>query len=129
MHEAIAQGTFGPLDVERAYASGLSSGGYMTSRMAVSYPGQFKALAIHAASYATCLGAACVVPGLPSDHPPTAFFHGDDDTTAPLWAAKAYEKALSDQGTATQFTTEANIGHAWLAAAVDGQTAWFNANP
>ena len=42
----------GPLDPSRLLAIGVSSGGYMTSRMAVSYPGKFRALAIAA-------GASC----------------------------------------------------------------------
>ncbi len=58
----IAQGTFGPIDRSRLYATGISSGGYMTSRMAVSYPGQFRALAIESGSYATCLGPICSIP-------------------------------------------------------------------
>ena len=51
--DGIAYRDYGELDESSLYASGISSGGYMTSRMAVSYPGRFKALAINAASYAT----------------------------------------------------------------------------
>ena len=49
----IAWGDFGDLDTDNVFATGLSSGGYMTSRMAVSYPGDFKALSVHSGSYAT----------------------------------------------------------------------------
>ncbi|HET9992660.1 MAG TPA: PHB depolymerase family esterase, partial [Kofleriaceae bacterium] len=70
MLAAITAGTFGPIDPSRLYAMGISSGGFMTSRMAVSYPGVFRALADHSGSYATC-SAICVVPTpLPADHPP-----------------------------------------------------------
>jgi hypothetical protein len=37
----IEDGDFGPLDATSLFATGISSGGYMTSRMAVSYPGRF----------------------------------------------------------------------------------------
>jgi len=59
--DAMTAGTFGPLDASRRYEMGFSSGGFMTSRMAVSYPGIFRALAVASASYATC-GASCSVP-------------------------------------------------------------------
>ena len=36
--DAIKAGQFGPSDSTHFYATGISSGGYMTSRMAVSYP-------------------------------------------------------------------------------------------
>ena len=49
--DRIANGTFGPIDMTRLYAAGISSGGYMTSRMAVSYPGRFRALAVQSGSY------------------------------------------------------------------------------
>ena len=47
--DAIAAGTFGPLNSNRLFATGIER---ITSRMAVSYPGKFKALAIAAGSYA-----------------------------------------------------------------------------
>lgn len=126
LFEAVEAGEFGPLDVGQAFASGLSSGGMMTSRMAVSYPGRFCALAIHAGTYATCAGSLCWVPStLPSDHPPTHFFRGDNDLIVPGWTVMAYYDGLVEQGTTAEMTTEANIGHAWLASAVDRQVAWF----
>ena len=42
-------GVFGHLDGSRLFATGISSGGFMTSRMALSYAGRFEALAIHSA--------------------------------------------------------------------------------
>jgi len=67
-------GIFGHLNNKNKFATGISSGGCMTSRMAVSYEGEFRALAIAAGSYATCGGILCVIPiFLPRDHPPTLF--------------------------------------------------------
>ena len=57
---AIQGGAFGPVDMTHLYATGISSGGYMTSRMAnefASLPGQFdpahpfRAVAIESASF------------------------------------------------------------------------------
>lgn len=122
---AIRDGTLGPLDHGRLYAAGISSGGYMTSRMAVSYEGAFRALAIQSASYATCSGALCAVPELPADHPPTLFLHGAGDRIVPPATAQSYAGALTAQGTEARVVIDPEAGHEWLAAAPDEIVAWF----
>jgi len=123
---AIAAGSFGPIDPSHLYATGISSGGYMTSRMAVSYPGTFRALAIESGSYATCLGPVCNVPAtLPANHPPTLFLHGDLDTTVPIATAKPYYQELVAQGIAAKFDEDPTAGHQWLSVAPADVTAWF----
>ncbi len=122
---ALAGGEFGPVDMGRLYAGGISSGGYMTSRMAVSYPGVFKALAIQSASYATCAGMTCFVPSLPADHPPTLFLHGELDATVPIFTVQSYASKLAEQGTELLQETDANAGHEWLKTAPDVVTNWF----
>jgi len=117
---------FGKVDSTRLYACGISSGGYMTSRMAVSHPGTMRALAIQSGSYATCLGPLCSVPSdLPSDHPPTLFLHGDADGTVPIDTAISYRDALDAQGTKTDMIVGMGIGHAWLHSAPQEVTQWF----
>ncbi len=124
--EGVAAGTYGPLDASRMYATGISSGGYMTSRMAASYPGKFRALAIAAGSWATCGGALCSIPAtLPADHPPTLFMHGEKDQTVPISTMRAYRDALEAQKTPTQVVTDPNAGHAWLDSAPGDVTGWF----
>jgi predicted esterase len=124
--EAMADGTFGDLDMDRLYATGISSGGYMTSRMAVSYPGKFRALAIQAASYATCLGPICNVPAsLPDDHPPTLLLHGTQDTTVPISTAREYEAVLMSEGVEQRFIEDPTAAHQWLDVAPAEITAWF----
>jgi pimeloyl-ACP methyl ester carboxylesterase len=119
-------GRFGTLDLERLYATGMSSGGYMTSRMAVSFPGRCRALAIQSASYATCAGAACTIPAkLPADHPPTLFLHGAADTIVPIYTADAYASGLKKAGIETRFERDPTAGHEWLAVAPDAVTQWF----
>lgn len=122
----IEKGTYGQVDLKRLYATGISSGGYMTSRMAVSYPGRFRALAINAGSYATCAGAICNVPAkLPIDHPPTLFLHGEKDTTVPISTMRPYLEKLTAQGVATGTATDPAASHEWLSVAPDRITTWF----
>lgn len=126
---SVSAGTFGPIDSSRLYAMGISSGGFMTSRMAVSYAGTFRALADHSGSYATC-SDTCVVPTpLPAGHPPTLFLHGDTDTVVPLSAIQPYIDALMAEGYETQLVTDATAGHQWLSEAVQAIPAWFDSHP
>jgi len=124
--EAIAAGDFGPIDTEHLHATGISSGGYMTSRMAVTYPGSFRSLAIESGSYATCSNLACAIPAdLPGDHPPTLFLHGENDIAVPITTAEAYHGQLEQQGVPTRFVRDPNVGHQWLDVAPEAVTCWF----
>lgn len=126
--EELGDGTFGPIDTRRLFATGMSSGGYMTSRMAVSHAGRFRALAIQSASYATCLGPVCGVPGdLPEDHPPTLFLHGVIDPIVPIWTMYPYRDRLAAQGTPTRTVKSTFATHEFLPAAPGEVLAWFRA--
>ena len=129
LFDGIASGKFGPLDPKRLYATGISSGGYMTSRMAASYPGKFTALAIASGSWATCGGSLCTVPTpLPSDHPPTLFMHGEKDSTVPISTMRTYRDGLEAQHTQTRVVTDPNAEHAWLDTAPADVTGWFTSH-
>ena len=120
---AMSDDTFGPLDPTRQYAMGISSGGFMTSRMAVSYAGNFRALAIASASYATC-GKTCTVPPLPADHPPTLFLHGGADSVVPITSMEPYRDALGSVRSIA--IVDANLGHEWIPEAVTAVPDWFD---
>jgi dienelactone hydrolase len=123
---AIDDGQLGPLDPDRLFATGISSGGYMTSRMAVAYPGRFRALAIASGSYATCAGPACIVPALPADHPPTLFLHGEADAVVPIGTMTTYADALEADGVEVERVTDPDAGHAWIEAAPEAVVGWFS---
>ena len=98
----IAGGSYGAAsqyNLNQRYAFGLSSGGFNSSRMAVTFNGSsvWKALGIVAASYATC-SSSCSVPTLPSNHPPTKFWHGQNDGIVPLSTMYTYYNKLGSQG-------------------------------
>ncbi|MCP4498426.1 MAG: hypothetical protein GY822_00465 [Deltaproteobacteria bacterium] len=92
--DALQAGELGAFDDDNVFAMGLSSGGYMTSRMSVSYGAEFKGLAIQSASYATCGGAFCSVPELSAAHLPTLFLHGENDAVVPISTMESYAAAL-----------------------------------
>lgn len=124
---ATNAGTFGKLDVAHLYAMGISSGGFMTSRMAVSYPGKFRALADHSGSYATC-STLCSVPALPADHPPTLLLRGETDPLVPASSVQPYLDALLEAGHEAKLVTDPTAGHEWLALGITAIPDWFDAH-
>ena len=124
--KAIDERKFGRIDTRNLFAVGISSGGYNTSRMAVSFAGKFRALAVHSASYATCLGPLCSMPDkLPKDHPPTLLLHGRKDSTVPLSTAEEYEQLLRSEGVPSELHIDEEAGHQWLDSAPERVTKWF----
>ena len=122
----LRQGRFGFVDTTRYYAGGISSGGYMSSRMAVSYPGRFRALAIHGGAFATNLGPlASLPPRLPAQHPPTVFLHGERDWIVPPPTMRAYRDALLREGVQVRTVIDPDKGHVWLDQAPEEFLAWF----
>lgn len=127
--DGMRGGTFGPVDMARVFAGGISSGGYMTSRMAVSYPGVFRALFIHSGSYATCAGVACILPTtMPAQHPPTRFLHGRGDLTVPLYTAEQYQQRLTAQGFESDIVIDDAAGHEWLSIAPERIVEWLESH-
>jgi dienelactone hydrolase len=126
---AIEDGTFGRLDPSRLHATGISSGGYMTSRVGITWPHRFASLAIQSASYATCGGPLCEIPtDLPTTHPPTLFLHGERDTIVPVATMRAYAAALRESGIPTEVVTDPAAGHEWIDAAPASIPDWFDAH-
>lgn len=123
-------GTFGKLNMNRLYATGISSGGYHSSRMAVTFPGTFKAIAVESASYANCKGPICFVPqDIPENHPPTLFLHGELDSVVPVDTMLDYYERLKNAGVETEAVVDATAGHQWLDEAPELITNWFLAHP
>lgn len=130
----VAGGSYGAAsqyNMNRRFAFGISSGGYNTSRMAVTFNSQsaWKALAVVSASYATCSGPFCSVPALPANHPPTKFWHGTADATVPISTMRLYYNKLASQGIETQKVEHA-LGHQFTADDLGpgGIKAWFDAH-
>jgi hypothetical protein len=124
--EMTSGATFGRLDAGRFYATGISSGGFMTSRMAISYQGRFAALAIESGGYATCPGfCSHPLPALPADHPPTLFLHGGSDPVVAPSFAHEYHDELLAQGLEAAIVIDPPAGHQWLDVAPQDVTCWF----
>lgn len=133
----IKSGSYGSasqFNMSRRYAYGISSGGFNSSRMAVTFNSgtangsTWKALGIVAASYATCSYSCGSIPTLPANHPPTKFWHGVNDSTVPVSTMRVYYDKLV-QGGFTTTKLEYAAGHALTAhqLGATGVKAWFDA--
>jgi poly(3-hydroxyoctanoate) depolymerase len=128
----ISAGSYGAAsqyNMSQRYAYGISSGGFNSSRMAVTFNGAsvWKALGIVAASYATCSYSCGTIPTLPANHPPTKFWHGQADSIVPITTMYAYFNKLLNGG----FTTtkvEHSLGHQFTADTLgnSGIKKWFD---
>lgn len=125
--EAVETGELGPLDPARLFAAGLSSGGYMSSRVAVSYEGRFVRIAVASASYATCAGSVCRVPRLDPAHPPTLFLHGARDAIVPAWTMRLYASELAERAVGHEVVVDPEVDHAWIPASAERVVAFFRA--
>lgn len=122
----IQSGAFGPLDTSSLYATGISSGGYNTSRLALTFPGAFRAIAIQSGSYADCLGPLCRMPdSIPAHHPPTLFLHGQKDLAVPVATAKKFHALLVREKIETEIIIDPEAMHAWIDAAPVAIRRWF----
>ena len=132
----IKSGSYGAAsqyDMNKRYAYGISSGGFNSSRMAVTYnsgtgnANTWKALGIVAASYATCSYSCGTIPTLPTNHPPTKFWHGQNDGIVPISTMYAYFNKLVQGGFTTQKLENPN-GHQLTVdnLGVSGIKAWFD---
>lgn len=133
LFKGIASGAYGSpsqFNMNRRFAFGISSGGYNTSRMAVSFndASNWRALAVVSASYATCAGPLCSIPRtLPANHPPTKFYHGTADHTVGISTMRPYFDKLRSQGIEVE-KVEHDGGHEFTADAIGstGIKAWFD---
>ncbi|MEY4765687.1 MAG: poly(3-hydroxyoctanoate) depolymerase [Pseudomonadota bacterium] len=133
LFSSIEAGKYGDaslFNMGQRYAIGISSGGYNTSRMAVSFNGDsvWKAFVIVSASYATCFGPVCNVPdSVPANHPPTKFFHGKADPIVPIGTMRPYHALLLKEGVPTE-KVEHTKSHQFTADILgpNGAKAWLD---
>lgn len=123
----VRSGDFGPLDAGNMHAAGISSGGYMTSRMAANYAADFRSLSVQSGSFWYCGGPLCARPAaLPKGHPPTLFLHGDADPIVPRYTMEWYHDDLGRRNVTTAAVTQPGAVHQWIPQAPTAIPAWFD---
>jgi len=123
----IKAGEFGPLDMGHMHAAGISSGGYMASRMAWYYPDQIRSVIIESAAFYYCAEYICVPPppgSLKQNHPPTLFLHGTLDVVVPIWTMQWYADAMTRAKLVHKVVINPLCGHEWLPTAPQEVLNW-----
>ena len=108
------------IDKTRMHAVGFSSGGFMASRMAFSYPGLFKSLTSLDGGYYNCL-VNCpedyedsIHLPLIKHHPPTQLLHGKYDDIVPYEWSENYNENLKTNSNVETNIVISNDGHSWI---------------
>jgi len=124
------------LNSNRIYVAGISSGGFMTSRLALYFPTKIKAVAIHSAGNAdkVSFDSECntnfdeSIPTVSSDHPPTLLIHGENDNIVPYLMGQKYYQGLQNAGIEANMLsqTTCTICHRWFSEYDDDILDWFN---
>jgi len=123
-------------DKERIYVTGISSGGFMTSRVGMVFADKVKAIAIASggdADYSSVRrdnGCRTTfdksVPIIEGNQPKTLFIHGDIDPIVPFSMDQNYYTALKDKGVETRFIKNRFGTHLWYNKYDQDILDWFN---
>lgn len=108
-------------DFSKVYAIGISSGGFMASRLGQVYPEKWAALVVIAAGNADSFPQ---IPTFPLDskalsneisfqHPPTLIIHGDKDRIVPFVYGERYFQDLKQAGVKAEMLVVPEGGHQW----------------
>jgi len=117
-----------PLDVDNAFAFGISSGGYQSSRVAVDMPSWFRAVVVANGAYMTCGGPVCSTPRTVSpNHPPTRILYGLIDPVVPAYTSLDYLKTLQRSNVTSDAIECALCVHEWIPDSAVAVVSWFNA--
>ena len=117
----IKSGKDFPVRKDRIYVVGISSGGFMASRLAQLFADDIAKVVIRSAGNANDMsieGRRCIpVWGGPHEvkrHPPTMLIHGVRDRLVPVRMSDQYEASLKRAGVEVVYIRAAGKGHRWF---------------
>ena len=121
-------------DMNKLYVAGISSGGFMTSRLAQAFPLKFRAACVIAAgnpdsfrfvSDLPLAEEADPSPAITSKHPPTLILHGTKDNIVPLEKGERYYQELKKAGVETEIHEIPGGRHLWPEQYNQRIVQWF----
>jgi predicted esterase/predicted secreted protein len=122
-------------DLSKIYVIGISSGGFMASRLAQVFPENWEGIVVIAAGNADSFPRIPSFPidnnplshKLSSEHPPTLIIHGDKDRIIPFAYGERYYQDLKQAGVNTEMLVMTNEGHRWPAQFHENIIQWLQA--
>lgn len=156
LYEEVAKGTWAQFNLRRLHAVGFSSGGFMTSRLAVNplhEDRRFASLVVVGAGIFYCpmsIFGGCEPPEVsvssphlqPTHHAPTLLLHCNEDEFVDSKVSSLYQKQLKANGVTAQFASldggshmteykeadspNTDCGHNWPASSHKWVRYWFD---
>ena len=122
------------VDTDNLFCTGLSSGAFMCSRIAISCETLFNAIAPNSGGHADCFIITKKGPvfnltdpyDISQNHPPTLILHGKQDRLIPVECAVSYYNDLLNAGIDTKILIHPDEGHIWLDMYNRNILQWFN---
>lgn len=102
------------IHTRKIFVGGLSSGGYMASRISIlpELAKHVRGTFVHSASYASCISYYCDIPmDIPSFHPPTLLIASRFDPLVPEGTIEVYFERLKEAGIATRLVSRPGAWH------------------
>lgn len=123
-------------DISRVHGVGISSGGFMASRLALAFPDKWASLIVIAAGNADSFPQ---IPSFPLDskalgseistqHPPTLIIHGAGDRIVPFVYGERYFQDLKQAGIKTEMLVIPEGGHQWPTQFHENMIKWLSSN-
>lgn len=117
------------------YCAGFSSGAFMTSRLARTFPRQFSAVAVHSGTDADAITLTwrgpefdCISPqNFSPQHPPTLVVQGGKDRFVPAACGLHYYEQLQRNNISSALLYNPEGGHIWQGQFNQDILAWFAA--
>lgn len=102
------------IHTRKIFVGGLSSGGYMASRISIlpDLAKHVKGTFIHSASYASCISYYCDIPtDIPDYHPPTLLIASRFDPLVPEGTIEVYYERLKEAGIGARLVSRPGAWH------------------
>jgi poly(3-hydroxybutyrate) depolymerase len=121
------------LNLDAVYCAGFSSGGFMTSRLAKTFPERFTGVLVHSGTDADSINFTkngpefdCESPKqYPINHPPTLIVHGEKDSIVPYECGFHFYSELKRNNVSVSLLTDPKEGHIWLSSFSAEMINWF----
>jgi poly(3-hydroxybutyrate) depolymerase/predicted secreted protein len=123
------------LDAGRVYVAGISSGGFMASRLAHAFPAQIRAVCIVSAGNADSVKIGrnlasifdfSATQTISASHPPALILHGTADRLVPVDMGRRYFHDLQAAGVRVRYEEIPGGRHGWHAAFNKLILEWFS---
>jgi poly(3-hydroxybutyrate) depolymerase len=122
-----------PVDINRLYCAGFSSGAFMCSYIGHFFNNRFNAIAVHSGANSESILLSSRGPyfdlngsyNFSSSYPPSIIIHGRDDSFVPVQCAENFYSDLQRNDIESKLLVSQNKGHIWISQYDSEILDWF----